>query len=65
MKIGVDANGRGLLYSGFGDALVKVFRHEGLMGLYKGVFPTWIRIAPHTVLCLVFYKQIEQLFDML
>ncbi|XP_043268957.1 solute carrier family 25 member 35-like [Venturia canescens] len=58
---GTDANGRGLLYRGVIDALIKIGRTEGVMGLYKGVFPTWIRIAPHTVLCLVFYDEINQL----
>ncbi|XP_071627313.1 solute carrier family 25 member 35 isoform X1 [Temnothorax americanus] len=58
-----DANGKGTLYKGLGDALIKIFRTEGLTGLYKGTFPTWLRIAPHTVLCLVFYEQLDQLYS--
>ncbi|XP_014480816.1 PREDICTED: solute carrier family 25 member 35-like isoform X3 [Dinoponera quadriceps] len=57
-----DAAGKGTLYNGLVDALVKIFRTEGLTGLYKGTFPTWMRIAPHTVLCLVFYEQLDQLY---
>ncbi|KZC14811.1 Solute carrier family 25 member 35, partial [Dufourea novaeangliae] len=53
-----DASGKGALYNGLLDASVKIFRTEGLTGLYKGIFPTWMRIAPHTVLCLVFYEKI-------
>ncbi|XP_020279565.1 solute carrier family 25 member 35-like isoform X2 [Pseudomyrmex gracilis] len=58
-----DAVGKGALYGGIGDALIKIFRTEGLTGLYKGTFPTWLRIAPHTVLCLVFYEKLDQLYD--
>ncbi|XP_015190199.1 PREDICTED: solute carrier family 25 member 35-like isoform X2 [Polistes dominula] len=53
----------GTLYNGLFDALIKIWRTEGLYGLYKGTFPTWMRIAPHTVLCLVFYKKLDQLYD--
>lgn len=60
-----DATGKGALYKGLGDALIKIFRTEGLTGLYKGTFPTWMRIAPHTVLCLVFYEKLDQLYDKL
>lgn len=56
-------DGKGTLYNGLFDALVKIWRTEGLYGLYKGTFPTWMRIAPHTVLCLVFYKKLDQLYD--
>ncbi|XP_015606817.1 solute carrier family 25 member 35 isoform X2 [Cephus cinctus] len=56
---GVDKTGKGQLYNGLLDALIKISKKEGFFGLYKGVFPTWMRIAPHTVLCLVFYEQIN------
>lgn len=57
-----DANGKGALYNGLYDALTKIFKTEGVFGLYKGVFPTWLRIAPHTVLCLVFYEKIARFY---
>ncbi|XP_076634934.1 solute carrier family 25 member 35 [Colletes latitarsis] len=60
-----DAGGKGSLYNGLLDALIKIFRKEGLTGLYKGIFPTWMRIAPHTVLCLVFYEKLDQLYSRL
>lgn len=60
-----DAGGKGALYNGLLDALVKIFRTEGVTGLYKGIFPTWLRIAPHTVLCLVFYEKLDQLYGTL
>lgn len=62
MLLGTDAKGKGALYNGLFDALYKIFRTEGIFGLYKGVFPTWLRIAPHTVLCLVFYEKIARFY---
>jgi hypothetical protein len=44
----VGTNGE-LLYRGTLDCLVKVIRTEGMIGLYKGFFPNWMRIGPHTV----------------
>ncbi|XP_076168294.1 solute carrier family 25 member 35 [Ptiloglossa arizonensis] len=61
----MDASGKGLLYNGLLDALIKIFRTEGLTGFYKGIFPTWMRIAPHTVLCLVFYEKLDQFYSTL
>ncbi|XP_016844868.1 solute carrier family 25 member 35 [Nasonia vitripennis] len=57
-----DASGRGVLYGGLFDAFFKILKTEGITGLYKGVFPTWLRIAPHTVLCLVFYEKFDQYY---
>ncbi|XP_074102543.1 solute carrier family 25 member 35-like [Cotesia typhae] len=62
---GSDSRGQGVLYKNFLDALIKISRTEGLYGLYKGTFPTWMRIAPHTVLCLCFYEHLERFYDKL
>ena len=42
----LDAEGRGLKYSGSLDCLVKSVRAEGVMALYKGFVPCWLRMAP-------------------
>ncbi|XP_011497490.1 PREDICTED: solute carrier family 25 member 35-like isoform X1 [Ceratosolen solmsi marchali] len=60
---GTDVKGNGVLYNGLFDALYKIFKTEGIFGLYKGVFPTWLRIAPHTILCLVFYEKIARIYN--
>ncbi|XP_039299755.1 solute carrier family 25 member 35 [Nilaparvata lugens] len=52
---GVDKNGKGLLYKNYFDCVRKVFKIEGITGLYKGVIPQLARCGPHTVLCLVFW----------
>ena len=42
----LDAEGRGLKYSGSLDCLVKSVKTEGVMALYKGFIPCWMRMAP-------------------
>uniref|UniRef100_A0A1B6GG92 Solute carrier family 25 member 35 n=1 Tax=Cuerna arida TaxID=1464854 RepID=A0A1B6GG92_9HEMI len=56
---GVDAQGRGLLYSSYIDCVRKVWAKEGLFGLYKGFVPCFARIGPHTMLCLVFWDLLK------
>ena len=42
----LDAAGAGRYYSGSLDCLVKTVRAEGVMSLYKGFIPCWLRMAP-------------------
>ena len=42
----VDERGRGLTYRGSLDCLVRAVRTEGVMSLYKGFIPCWLRMAP-------------------
>lgn len=46
---------QGRLYGGFLDCVLKVWRAEGLLGLYKGAGPVFLRLAPHTVLSMFFW----------
>lgn len=59
---GLDAGGRGLLYSGVVDAFIKIFRTEGLWGFYKGWAASYFRLGPHTVLSLVFWDEFRKLY---
>uniref|UniRef100_A0A3P9IXL4 Solute carrier family 25 member 34 n=1 Tax=Oryzias latipes TaxID=8090 RepID=A0A3P9IXL4_ORYLA len=56
----VDKLGRGRLYRGFCDCLLKVCQAEGLLGLYKGMGPVFVRLAPHTVLSMLFWDLMRQ-----
>ncbi|CAJ1052073.1 solute carrier family 25 member 34 [Xyrichtys novacula] len=56
----VDESHRGRLYHGFSDCLLKVCRAEGLLGLYKGMGPVFLRLAPHTVLSMLFWDLMRQ-----
>ncbi|CAB3221408.1 unnamed protein product [Arctia plantaginis] len=57
----VDANGRGLLYTGLMDCARKITKSEGLLAFYKGMGPSYLRQAPHTVLLLVFWDMLKDL----
>ncbi|KAJ7393402.1 hypothetical protein OS493_006375 [Desmophyllum pertusum] len=56
---GTSASGKGLLYRGFVDCFVKIFKQEGVMGFYKGVGPHYFRVGPHTILSLLFWDQLR------
>ncbi|XP_068171991.1 solute carrier family 25 member 34 [Antennarius striatus] len=56
----VDKSHRGCLYQGFSDCMLKVCRAEGLLGLYKGMGPVFLRLAPHTVLSMLFWDLMRQ-----
>ncbi|KAK5645019.1 hypothetical protein RI129_006319 [Pyrocoelia pectoralis] len=59
---GVDANGKGLLYSSYLDCVVKIWKSEGFLGFYKGIGPSYVRLGPHTVLCLVFWDKLKDAY---
>jgi len=58
---GTTAAGKGLLYSGVTDCLVKIFKTEGVAGFYKGFFPHYLRIGPHSTLVLMFFDELKSL----
>ncbi|EDW77226.1 uncharacterized protein Dwil_GK22254 [Drosophila willistoni] len=55
---GVDAQGRGLLYKGWLDCFLKIFKAEGVYGMYKGFWANYLRIAPHSTLVLLFFDEL-------
>ncbi|XP_017479726.1 PREDICTED: solute carrier family 25 member 35-like [Rhagoletis zephyria] len=55
---GVDASGKGIYYNGWLDCIAKIVRNEGLSGLYKGFWPNYLRIAPHSTLVLLFFDEL-------
>lgn len=52
---GIDSFGKGILYKGWCDCAHKVFRYEGIRGLYKGFWANYLRQAPHSTLLLLFF----------
>ncbi|XP_067093124.1 solute carrier family 25 member 34 [Osmerus mordax] len=56
----VDELHRGRLYHSFSDCLVKVCGTEGMLGLYKGMGPVFIRLAPHTILSMLLWDLMRQ-----
>lgn len=39
--------------------MVKIYKSEGFMAFYKGLGPMYLRLGPHSVLCLVFFDQLR------
>jgi solute carrier family 25 protein 34/35 len=60
---GTNSAGKGLMYNGFVDCFLKVFRKEGVLGFYKGVGPHYFRIGPHTVLSLLFWEELRKAYE--
>ncbi|KAJ3049388.1 hypothetical protein HK097_009615 [Rhizophlyctis rosea] len=46
--------GKGVLYSGAGDAVAKIVKNEGFTAFYKGITTHFLRIGPHFCLTFVF-----------
>lgn len=59
----LDDKGKGTFYKGVVDCFLKVLRAEGLHGLYKGFWPNYFRIAPHSTLVLLFYDEAKLVRD--
>ena len=39
-------SGMGYQYKSIGDAVVTILRQEGIKGLYKGIVPNLLKVAP-------------------
>jgi len=49
-------------YNNIADCLFKTLRTEGVTGLYKGGLSQYMRLAPHTILTVVFWEQLKRFF---
>lgn len=58
MNQGLTKEGRGALYSGPLDCVVKTVRAEGLRGIFKGTLASYLRFGPY---CMLTYVALEQL----
>ncbi|XP_064506801.1 mitochondrial uncoupling protein 4 isoform X4 [Pseudopipra pipra] len=56
-----DKQGRGLLYKSSMDCLIQTVQGEGFMSLYKGFIPTWMRMAPWSLVFWLTYEQIRRI----
>uniref|UniRef100_A0A8C8SBC3 Solute carrier family 25 member 34 n=1 Tax=Pelusios castaneus TaxID=367368 RepID=A0A8C8SBC3_9SAUR len=57
----VDELGMGKHYRGFLDCFVQISKKEGLLALYKGIGPAYLRLGPHTILSLLFWDELRKL----
>lgn len=49
-------------YTGTYDCFTKIVKNEGVLGLYKGFFPNWMRIGPHTIVTFLVYEELRKFF---
>lgn len=49
-------------YSGFGDGLKKVYRHEGIKGLFKGANARVLFHAPSTAITMALYEECKKIY---
>ncbi|XP_043203729.1 mitochondrial uncoupling protein 4-like [Amphibalanus amphitrite] len=56
-----DASGRGTLYRNSIDCFVRLVREEGLLAMYKGFLPCWIRMAPWSLTFWFTYENLRKL----
>ncbi|CAG5123306.1 unnamed protein product [Candidula unifasciata] len=54
-------DGKGLLYSGSVDCLLKTVRQEGFLSLYKGLLPIWTRMAPWSLVFWLSYEEMRKI----
>jgi len=56
--------GKGIYYRGSVDCLIKTVRLEGLMALYKGFVPIWLRMAPWSMTFWLSFEQFRIIFGL-
>lgn len=57
----VDGAGKGQLYASLTDCLVKIWKQEGPLALYKGLGPAYLRLGPHTILSMFLWDELRKL----
>jgi len=50
-------------YTGFADAVRKIWRHEGGRGFYKGFGANILRVAPQSAITISCYEGVKGLLD--
>lgn len=49
------------LYRGSIDCGIQTVRNEGLLALYKGFIPTWVRMGPWNIIFFITYEQLKKM----
>jgi len=57
--VGMSAGGMGYQYSGALDALRAIIRTEGLRGLYRGIWPNLLKVAPSIATSFFTYELVK------
>lgn len=59
--IGAKSNERA--YDGYLDCMRKIYMKKGLKPFYRGMGPLYLKLGPHTVLCLVFWEELKGMYE--
>ncbi|KAF1780455.1 Mitochondrial carrier domain [Phytophthora cactorum] len=54
-------NGKGKLYSGVMDCIMKTMKSEGIRGFYKGWTAHYMRLGPHTIFTFLFWEEAKKI----
>lgn len=46
-------------YSGVVDCLTKTVRHQGVLSLWRGALPSFLRLGPHFVITFPLYEHLR------
>jgi solute carrier family 25 uncoupling protein 27 len=57
-----DKNGKGIYYKSSLDCLLKTVKGEGVMAVYKGFIPCWMRMAPWSLTFWLSFEKIRITF---
>lgn len=57
-------DGRGILYEGTLDCLIKTVKSDGFLALYRGWWPSAIRLGPHTIITFVCLEKLRKAFSL-
>lgn len=59
----LDDAGKGKFYNGVIDCFWKICKTEGVWAMYKGFWPNYLRMAPHSTLVLLLYDEAKTYRD--
>lgn len=47
-------------YSGMLDVFLKTYKHEGIRGFYKGIFPNMLKVVPSASITYLVYESMKK-----
>jgi len=51
-------------YTGMTDAFIKIWRHEGIRGFYRGLLPNYLKVVPAVATSFFVFEECKKLFNM-
>eukprot|EP00257_Ricinus_communis_P013305 XP_015570716.1 calcium-binding mitochondrial carrier protein SCaMC-3 [Ricinus communis] len=54
----------GTAYEGMSDVFRRTFQHEGIRGLYKGIFPNMLKVVPSASITYMVYEAMKKRLDL-